>query len=208
VAGDAEEALRAEEAFGRKCAEELQGQFPGGVAAVLEERLAGIGARLSAAQGEGARRFAFRVVAATAPNAFALPGGFVFVTDSLLRLCGDDDAAAAFVVAHEMGHVRCHHARDRLMADLVFDLVERRLPAAGRAVHQMLGKGYSREQEREADREALPLMQAAGFDPAGGVRVLERLARLGASPSGLEEYFSSHPTLEQRIRDLHRSTRS
>jgi predicted Zn-dependent protease len=202
VAGDEKEALRAEQAFGRKCAEELQGQFPGAVAPAVQQRLEGIGARLATALGDSPRRFAFRAVAAPAPNAFALPGGFVFVSDSLLRLCGDDDEAAAFVVAHEMGHVLKSHARDRLMADLVFDLVERRLPAAGRAVHQMLGKGYSREQEREADAEALWLMDAAGLDPAGGVRVLQRLAELGTQPSGVEEYFSTHPTLEERIRAL------
>jgi len=208
VAGDEEEALRAEEAFGRKCAHELESQFPGPVAQALRERLAGIGARLSEAQQAGPRHFAFRAVAAPAPNAFALPGGFVFVTDSLLRLCGDDDGAVAFVVGHEMGHVLRSHARDRLMADLVLDLVERRLPAAGRVVHQMLGKGYSREQEHEADGEAVRLMEAADIDPAGGVRVLELLAKLAPQPSGLEEYFSTHPTLEERIRALRQRRRS
>ena len=202
MAGDEAEALRAEEAFGRECARELAARFPGSVAPDDERRVTEIGARLSAAQGESSRAFEFRTVAAPEPNAFALPGGFVFVTDALLRLCADDREAAAFVVAHEMGHVLCRHARDRFMADVVFDVVGRRLPAAGQVVREMLTKGYSRDQELEADGKAVRLMRAAGFDPDGGARVLERLAQHAVEQAGLAEYFSTHPKLDQRIRAL------
>jgi predicted Zn-dependent protease len=170
--------------------------------------VAEIGARLSAAQGEGPRAFVFRAVAATGPNAFALPGGFVFVTDALLRLCAEDSDACAFVVAHEMGHVLRRHARDRLMADVVFDVVGRRLPAAGQVVRGMLGKGYSRGQELEADGEAVRLMGAAGYHPEGGVRALERLAQHVPEQAGLAEYFSTHPRLDERIRVLRETSRA
>jgi len=202
VVGDEAEALRAEEAFGHECAREFAAQFPGAVAPDDQRRLTEIGARISSAQGEGSRAFVFCVVRAPGPNAFALPGGFVFVTDTLLRLCADDRDASAFVVAHEMGHVLRRHARDRLMADLIFDVVGRRLPAAGQVVREMLGKGYSREQELEADREAVRLMGAAGFDPNGGMRALERLARHAPDQAGLAEFFSTHPRLDERIRAL------
>jgi predicted Zn-dependent protease len=202
MAGDEAEALRAEKAFGRECARELRAKFPGSVAPDDERRVADIGARLGAAQGGGSGAFEFRVVAAPGPNAFALPGGFVFVTEELLRLCGDDHEAVAFVVAHEMGHVLRRHARDRFMVDLVFDVVGRRLPAAGQVVREVLAKGYSRDQELEADGEAVRLLRAAGFDPDGGVRALERLAQRAPEQAGLAEYFSTHPRFDQRLRAL------
>jgi predicted Zn-dependent protease len=208
VAGDEAEARSTEKAFGRECARELAASFPGRAAADDQGRVADIGTRLAAAQGDGSRTFELRAVAAPVPNAFALPGGFVFVTDALVRLCADDRDALAFVVGHEMGHVRLNHARDRFMADLVFDVVGRRVPAAGQVVREMLGKGYSRDQELEADREAVRLMTAAGFHPDGAVRALERLEE--QSPEGRDpasEYFSTHPRIEERIRALREGVR-
>jgi len=202
LAGDEAEALSTEEAFGRECARELAASFPGRAAPDDQTRVADIGARLAAEQGHRSRSFELRAVAAPVPNAFALPGGFVFVTDALVRLCADDRDALAFVVAHEMGHVRLSHARDRLMADLVFDVVGRRVPAAGQVVREMLGKGYSRQQELEADREAVRLMVAGGFHPDGAVRALERLAQQDPGDAGPGEYFSTHPRIEERIRAL------
>jgi predicted Zn-dependent protease len=202
VAGDEAEARSAEESFGRECARELAARFPGPVVPDDQRRLDEIGARLDAAQADPSRSFQFRAVAAPGPNAFALPGGFVFVTDSLLRLCDADTDALAFVMAHEIGHVRLDHARDRFMADLVFDVVGRRVPAAGQVVREMLGKGYSRDQELEADREAVQLLTAAGFHADGAVRALERLARDAPDRTGLAEYVSTHPSLDHRIRAL------
>lgn len=202
VAGDEAEALRAEVAFGRECAAEFEAQFPGRPSPDDARRITEVGAQLRATLGEAPHAFEFHPVVDTRPNAFALPGGFVFVSDGLLRLCGDDRSAVAFVLAHEMGHVLRHHARDRVMADVVFDVVGRRLPAAGQVVRQMLGKGYSREQEREADREALRLAEAAGFDPEGGVRALELLARGAPEATGPADYLSTHPRFDERIRTL------
>jgi predicted Zn-dependent protease len=206
MTGDEAEALRAEEAFGRECARELAAKFPGSAAPDDERRVADIGARLCAAHGEDPWRFEFRTVAAPEPNAFALPGGFVFVTEGLLRLCGDDHEAVAFVVAHEIGHVLRRHARDRFMVDVVFDVVGRRLPAAGQVVREVLAKGYSRDQELEADGEAVRLLRAAGFDSDGGVRALERLAQHAPEQTSLGEYFSTHPRFDQRLRALRQAS--
>lgn len=208
LAGDEAEALSTEEAFGRECARELAATFPGRAAPADQSRVADIGAGLVTAQDNRSRSFELRAVTAAVPNAFALPGGFVFVTDALVRLCADDRDALAFVVAHEMGHVRLSHARDRFMADLVFDVVGRRVPAAGQVVREMLGKGYSRHQELEADREAVRLMTAGGFRSDGAVRALERLAQQAPEDAGpASEYFSTHPPLEERIRALRGGSR-
>jgi len=208
VAGDETEALSTEEAFGRECARELAAKFPGPVAPDAQPRLDEIGAFLVPKPAAAVRSFEFRAVADPSPNAFALPGGFVFVTDALLRLCGDDRDALAFVVAHEMGHVRLSHARDRFMADLVLDVVGRRVPAAGQVIREMLGKSYSRDQELEADREAVRLLTAAGVQADGAVRALEHLAQHSPDQKGLGEYLSTHPSLDHRIRVLRGASRT
>jgi predicted Zn-dependent protease len=105
-----------------------------------------------------------------------------------------------------MGHVLRRHARDRFMVDVVFDVVGRRLPAAGQVVREVLAKGYSRDQELEADGEAVRLLRAAGFDSDGGVRALERLAQYAPEQTSLGEYFSTHPRFDQRLRALRQAS--
>ena len=202
LAGSKADALRAEEQFGSECAREFSAQFPGEVAPDRQDWVAATGSRLADALADERRRFTFRAVAAPAANAFALPGGFVFVTGALLDLYAGCPDELAFVLGHEMGHVVKSHARDRLMAELVFDLLGRRAPGAGRVVRDLLGKGYAREQELEADRAAVRLLSTAGFDAGGALRALQRLEQLGPDRAGLAEYFSTHPSLAERVRAL------
>ena len=143
-------------------------------------------------------------------NAFALPGGYVFVTRRLLDCCGWDHAELAFVLGHEMGHIVKRHAIERLMANTVFDGVVSRLAVGGPLVRphvaallsMLLHQGYSREQELEADAFGVRVAQTAGYDPAGGRRVLVRLAAESAAQPLLAGYFASHPPLEVRLRQL------
>ena len=126
-----------------------------------------------------------------------------------LRLCGGDAGETAFLLAHEMAHVACRHAIDRLMANSVVGATLGRLggrgllrqPLAGLAA-SLLNQGYSREQELEADAFGARLAACAGFDPAAALRLLGRLRPLAAEPPALGGYFSSHPAPEERIRRL------
>jgi Zn-dependent protease with chaperone function len=137
-------------------------------------------------------------------NAFALPGGFVFVTEPLLDLCGADRDEIAFFLGHELGHILRGHARDKLTASTFLNAVGSRLPGAGTMLRQILNKGYSRELELEADREGVRLAGAAGFDPQAAIRALNRLAQISADHAGALEYFSSHPPISERIRQVER----
>ncbi len=148
------------------------------------------------------REFCFSVVAAAVSNAFALPGGFVFVTEPLVDLCGRDEAEIAFFLGHEMAHVLRGHARDRLTTGAFLNAVTARLPGAGPLLRQVLVKGYSQDLELEADREGAGLLVAAGFDPRAALRGLRRLAQEPADNVGLLEFFSSHPPLAERVRRL------
>lgn len=145
------------------------------------------------------------------PNAFALPGGELIVTDALVTLLQGDGAdvspALLGVVAHELGHVRERHG-----LRLVFE--------AG-AVSALLGwwigdystllagapalaaqAGYSRQHERAADAEALRVMQAADIDPRAMVQFFDALKKSDADRNGESAAFglATHPVDSERIR--------
>lgn len=204
LTGSEDEIIRAEREFGEECAREFAAGHPGKPAPADRELAAAAAAKLAAHAGDP-WRFTVQVIADAAANAFALPGGFIFVTDSLLRLCGRDAQEVAFVVGHEMAHVLLGHARDRFMAGAVLTRVASGAPAVGHMLAQLVNQGYSQDQEFDADMRALVLVRKAGFDPAAGQRMLARLERLGGAPDELAMYFSSHPPLLLRIEALRRA---
>jgi predicted Zn-dependent protease len=208
--GSEDESLAAERDYGRECAREFAAQFSGRVSPAYRDLVSATGARLAAAVKDPRREFRFAAVPAAISNAFALPGGFIFITEPLIDLCAGDPAGAtsemasemAFFLAHEMGHILRGHAREQLTAGTFLNAVTSRLPGAGRMLHELLGKGYSRQLELDADREAVRLAGLAGFDPFAGVRAMQRLARISPDTAGLAEYSALHPPFADRIREL------
>lgn len=114
------------------------------------------------------------------PNAFALPGGHVVLTDELVRLLGDDDRAIVGVLAHELGHVRHRHGM-RLMVQVtllgaVTSVAFGDFSSIVAGVPALVGHmAYSRDFEREADDESIRVMRAAGIPPEVMVKLFERL---------------------------------
>jgi len=210
LTGSEAEAARAEQAVGRDLARAFLQQLEPESDPAAREHLDYLAAKLTAGQRDRNRGFRFLAVRAPELNAFALPGGYVFVTRRLLDCCGWDHAELAFVLGHEMGHIVKRHAIERLMANTVFDGVVSRLSVGGPLLRPhvaallstLLHQGYSREQELEADEFGVRAARAAGFDPAGGRRVLVRLATESAAQPLLAGYFASHPPLEERLRHL------
>ena len=153
-------------------------------------------------------RLAFRAVdKSIGPNAFALPGGTVVVTDALLETLKDDDAALLGVIGHELGHVRHRHAL-RLVVQGgvvagVFGLVVGDFSSLLALAPSVLAQqAYSRDFEREADREALALLQSAGRDGSGMLRFFDQLEALhkGRDLAGDLGLLSSHPADAERRR--------
>jgi predicted Zn-dependent protease len=204
-AGTEAEAIQAEYEYGRECARQFAAQFSGKAPREKQEAVAAVGSRLAGVAKDRRREFHFTLVRASVPNAYALPGGFVFITEPLLDLCAQDPDELAFLLGHEMGHVLRCHARSQLTARTFLNAVTARLSGAGLMLRQLLNQGYSRELELEADGEGARLAAAAGFDPRAAARALERLARVSGGNAGLLEYFSSHPPLADRVRKLERS---
>lgn len=211
VAGNEADAIRAEQTVGRDMAAVVRGQAPGEPDARVQALLDDLLARLAGPVRNRAHRFEVTALVQDHPTAFALPGGFLFVSPSLVELCGHDRDETAFVVAHEMAHVIRRHAVNRVLREMALSAASLASPARGwlaplirRVGFQWLESAYSQEQEFEADALGLLLSRAAGFDPRGAIRLLDRLRALdpASDGAGLGTYFSTHPPLPDRIASL------
>lgn len=170
--------------------------------------------RLALALVNRERRFQVRCLAEGDPNAFALPGGFLFVSRSLLDLCDFDRDEIAFVLAHEMGHVIRSHSVNRIVTSELARLLSRGAPATGalkpvlsRLIHQLVTQGYSRRQEFEADRVAVRITRVCGYDTGASARLFERLRATAKDPGAIAAYLSSHPPFASRIESIERALR-
>ncbi|MGH9870513.1 MAG: M48 family metalloprotease [Candidatus Polarisedimenticolia bacterium] len=163
--------------------------------------------------------FHFEVLNDPQINAFALPGGFVYVTRGILeRLSSDDELS--MVLGHEIGHVTARHGAARLSkmyalqyGSLVGVLISPRTFANyGDLIDLALQVGmsaYSRDQESQADDLGVAYTYKAGFRPQEGVTVMRMLQWLeGREPGKLERWFRTHPPPSQRIVDIETSLRA
>ena len=144
-------------------------------------------------------------------NAFAAPGGYVFITKGLLAHM-NSEAELAGVLAHEISHVlRKHHlqaikkgARTELLSDLANDAIKSsgsdprfsKLVSAGTEVY---ARGLDKNDEFEADRMGVVIAARAGYDPYGLPAVLQTLQSLNPSDSHLALMFKTHPAVGDRL---------
>ncbi len=145
-------------------------------------------------------------------NAFALPGGKVFITRGLLSKFSNE-AQVAGVLGHEIGHVTARHIDERLSQTVAAQLglavlgaySESDLVAAGGslAAQGVLLK-FGRDQESESDLQGLKYMTAAGYSPVGMRQVLDVLLEASRSGGSQPEFLSTHPHPETRIEDIDR----
>jgi predicted Zn-dependent protease len=162
--------------------------------------------------------FDFDVVDQVEPNAFALPGGPIYVSRGLLALVTNEDELAC-VLGHEITHVTQRHATARAEKGFLPSLltVPGRLvgvlsPALGNVVaapFEVLGDlrlaHYSREQESEADRVGARLAASAGYDPRALATILDRLEKDATRLAGSERepsFFDDHPSTPSRVADV------
>ncbi|NPU85867.1 MAG: M48 family metalloprotease [Syntrophaceae bacterium] len=152
-------------------------------------------------------------------NAFATPGGHVFITRGLIRCCKSEDALAA-VVAHEIGHIQLRHGmkaieKARTTEALTILAQEGAKSFGSREVAQlttafggvisditntMINNGYSRAYEYQADAAAVTILRRAGYSPGALREMLEVMARQ-IKPGGTD-FAKTHPSPENRIAEL------
>ncbi len=157
----------------------------------------------------------YRITILNSPNvnAFALPGGYLYITRGLLALA-NDSAELAAVIAHEMGHVTANHGVQRqqreadevLAARVVSDVLEGDAAAKAALIRGKLSLAqFSRNQELEADAIGIRAIGRAGYDPFAAARFLQSMSSYadfrsvsGASDASLD-FLASHPAAPQRI---------
>jgi predicted Zn-dependent protease len=150
--------------------------------------------------------YRFRVVDQNQANAFALPGGPVYVTDDLLQMVQNDRDQLAGVLGHEVAHIVKRHAarqmeRQNWMGLGIEVLTGGRVQDIATIVANLQLLHYSRDQEYEADRKGVQYARAAGYDPMGLVRFLERLAEMEQRGTTIP-WLSSHPGSQARADQL------
>jgi predicted Zn-dependent protease len=173
------------------------------------------GGQLASVLKEREYPFTFELLENHKVNAFAVPGGFVFVNIGVVKFCDYQPDKIAFVLAHEIAHIVKGHALERVIGDMAASAALKTgkiSSAAGAWIRKtgikFLQSSYSRNQEDQADTFAVRLMTAAGFDNQKAIEFLQKLADSAENRNDFEigKYFSTHPQLNRRIENVRKTT--
>jgi predicted Zn-dependent protease len=211
-----------ERADGAKTNPQIIAQFGGVYDGPQAAYVRAVGQRIAVQSGMAARPgdYTVTLLNSNINNAFAVPGGYVYVTRELVALM-NNEAELAFVMGHEVGHVAAQHAKKReersglaglgaaLLGAITGSSVISNLAGTGA---QLYALGYSRDQEREADSLGVRYLARAGYDPMASGDILAALgaqttleARLagrdGAEPAS---WLSTHPANDERVARIRR----
>jgi predicted Zn-dependent protease len=182
----------------------------------LQTFLDRMGHSLVAQVGPTSFDFKFYLIKATEPNAFAIPGGYIFVTTGLIVFAENENEIVG-VLSHEISHVTARHVAQMVerskrlsiasMAAVIAGLLlggggqgSQAAAAMAMATAEALALKYTRENETDADHNGLQYMIKAGYDPNGLISFLNRLNKISlAVAPQIPAYLSTHPTTENRI---------
>lgn len=150
----------------------------------------------------------FKVLESPEINAFACPGGFIYIYTGLLETM-DNEAQLAGVLAHEIGHVVARHSVKRLQQVLGFQvLLSIALGESSELTQKAIGtgfvlimQGYSRQNEFEADYNGAYYMTKAGYHPQGMIQLFGKFKEMekGRKDTALDQLLASHPPTADRI---------
>ena len=199
-------------AIGQKYAPEVEKQMGGRVAdAGLQNYLDSVGHRIAAVSHKRNLEYHFVALEHKSINAFALPGGYIFITRGMLEKLATE-AQLAGILAHEIVHIVARDTSNAMSNQIGMNLLLLAAASTNKApsgalrvadvTRQILGLKYSRKDEREADLGGLDYMVRAGYNPYGMVETMEILENeQRVRPI---EFFSTHPSPENRIAYLTR----
>ncbi|MBE9554509.1 MAG: M48 family metalloprotease, partial [Proteobacteria bacterium] len=169
-----------------------------------------LGQKLAAVTETPSDEFTFTVLDSPIVNAFATPGGYVYISRGLMALA-ESEAELAGVMGHELGHVVARHSWQRMSKATVAGALSGLLGAGqvGQALGGLYLSSFSRDQEMEADRLGVRYISRAGYDPAAMTSFLAKMganSRLqaqiaGRDPNDVDErdIMSTHPRTKERV---------
>jgi predicted Zn-dependent protease len=202
--------IEKEIALGKQLAQEVARQAKIVDDPLLSEYVNRIGQNL-ARNSDAKVPFTFQVIEGEEPNAFALPGGYIFIYTGLIKIAGEEDEFAG-AVAHEIAHVAARHMTRQATKSQIANLATIPLSVllggwAGMAARQGVGVAvptaflkFTRGDESEADYLGTQYMYAAGYDPTGAVSIFEKIESLNKSkPGAMARILSTHPMDADRI---------
>ena len=203
---------------------EIVAEFGGAETGARAAYVEGVGRRVAAYSGtvNAGQVYHFTTLNSAVENAFAVPGGYVYITRQLMSIM-NDEAELAFVVGHETGHIAANHAQARKAAsqnNSILGVLGAVLGAVvgnnvfGQAIAQSAAQfsklrtlSFSRNQEYQADVLGIRYITQAGYDPAAGASMLTQLTRETALEARVQgdtnratpEWASTHPLSENRV---------
>lgn len=200
-----------ERAMGKRFHGRVLKHFDMPVDPLLEEKVKGIGEELAEVSDRKEIIYTFTVLNHDKDrfyNAFAAPGGYVYIFDDLVNAL-EDEGQIASVLAHEMGHIEAKHAIKRFQGDIGATLLmllgmnmnkeTGDFQKANRALGQLMSE-YSRSDEEQADLLAVKYMKASGFDPEEAVNALKKMQELRKKgPRRKYSSYRTHPYYSERI---------
>jgi beta-barrel assembly-enhancing protease len=209
-----------ERALGQEAAAQVERQVPMITDAALAGYVTNLGTALATASDDRNRTWQFRVVDAEVLNAFALPGGFVYVNRGLIEHATSSSELAG-VLGHEIGHVLLRHSAERIEkqqktsvgVSVVCGLTNICSSDAARVAINVGGAAlfarFSRKDELEADSVAVGIVARAGYHPDGIATMFAKLLETREQrPDIVAGWFASHPMEEHRIAAVLRIIRS
>lgn len=196
-------------AIGQKYAPEIEKQMGGRIAnESLQNYIDSVGQKLAGVSHKPYFEYHFVALEDESVNAFALPGGYIFITRGMLKEL-ETEAQLAAILGHEITHVVARDTSVVMSREIGIDILlaaatSEETPAgvltATDITRQILGLGYSRKDEREADLGGLDYMVRAGYNPYAMVETMQMLQ--DQRESRTIEFFSTHPNPENRIAHL------
>jgi beta-barrel assembly-enhancing protease len=184
--------------------QEFGGLYPD---AEVQQYVENVGMEMARYAGRPQLPWQFRVLNSEQINAFAVPGGFIYITQGLLYQL-DNEAQLAGILGHEAGHIAHRHSVRQIqraqqaqgLAVLTAIFVGPELGDVAGVVAGLTLMSYGRDQEREADMSGMRYMVQGGYNPHGLVQTMQILQQAGG-PGG-PEFLSSHPNPANRVQYL------
>jgi predicted Zn-dependent protease len=199
---------REEVRIGQQVAAEVEKAYKLDPDPAVQQRVQLIGQRLVAVAGDKDFQYSFKVLDSKEINAFALPGGPIYVFRGLIDKVGNDDDMLAGVLAHEMAHINRRHANKQytqgLWRGIVIALATKgTVQDIAQITDALLQLRYSRQHEYEADRLAVEYAYKAGYDPHGMLRFLEMLQQEEkVGNRWVETNLRTHPFSDRRAAEV------